>query len=171
MPNFHLNTRINGTFISCEVPQNTLLIDFLRDRGLTGTKPSCELEVCGACTVLVDSLPASSCTTLAAESHKRNLETIEGLHREGGLTPVQKAFSEEFAFQCGFCTPGMIMSAESLLRQNTDPSREDIIHWLDGNICRCTGYESIVRAVQNAAKKLLGENKEEGGPNEQTVQP
>ncbi|MEK7340592.1 MAG: (2Fe-2S)-binding protein, partial [Candidatus Binatota bacterium] len=119
---------------------------------LTGTKVSCDVQVCGACTVLVDGLPVSSCTFLAYEARDKNVLTIEGLSRpDGTLHPIQQAFIDEFAFQCGFCTPGMILSVKALLDENPKPSREEIIHHMDGNICRCTGYVPIVAAIQRAA--------------------
>jgi len=135
----------------CE-PQETLA-ELLRERlNLTGTKISCEVQVCGACTVLVDGLPVSSCTLLAYEVRDKNVLTVEGLARpDGTLHPIQQAFIDEFAFQCGFCTPGMILAAKALLEENPKPTEAEIIHFMDGNICRCTGYVSIVRAIQKAA--------------------
>ena len=133
----------------------------MRDRlNLTGTKISCEVQVCGSCTVLVDGLPVSSCTLLAYEVSDREVVTIEGLARpDGTLHPIQQAFIDEFAFQCGFCTPGMILSAKALLDENPKPSRDEIIHYMDGNICRCTGYVSIVAAIQRAADVIAKETK------------
>lgn len=145
---------INGTPFADELEPSTLLLDLLRDRGLTGAKPSCESEVCGSCTVLLDGLPVSACATLAVELDGHALETVEGLARNGELHPVQEAFAECHAFQCGYCTPGMIMAAKALLAADPEPSRQDVLHWLDGNICRCTGYESIVAAVLAAAERL-----------------
>lgn len=137
----------------CE-PQETLA-ELLRERlNLTGTKISCEVQVCGACTVLVDGLPVSSCTMLAYEVRDKNVLTVEGLARpDGTLHPIQQAFIDEFAFQCGFCTPGMILAAKALLEENPKPTEAEIIHFMDGNICRCTGYVPIVRAIQKASKK------------------
>ena len=137
----------------CE-PQETLA-ELLRERlNLTGTKISCEVQVCGACTVLVDGLPVSSCTLLAYEVRDKNVLTVEGLARpDGTLHPIQQAFIDEFAFQCGFCTPGMILAARALLEENPKPTEAEIIHFMDGNICRCTGYVSIVRAIRTASKK------------------
>jgi aerobic-type carbon monoxide dehydrogenase small subunit (CoxS/CutS family) len=146
---------INGREHVLDVEPSTLLLDLLRDLGYTGTKPSCEMEVCGACTVQLDGLPVSACTTLAIELDGRAVETIEGLGvAEDGLHPVQQAFLQRSAFQCGFCTPGMIMSAKALLETNASPSREDVVHWLEGSICRCTGYEPIVDAVLDAAEAM-----------------
>lgn len=146
--------RINGREQTLDVEPSTLLLDLLRDLGLTGAKPSCELEVCGACTVQLDGLPVSACTTLAIELDGRSVETVEGLGAGEDLHPVQQAFLRHSAFQCGFCTPGMIMSAKALLEANPAPSRDDVVHWLEGSICRCTGYEPIVEAVLDAAEAI-----------------
>ncbi|MGE5819546.1 MAG: (2Fe-2S)-binding protein [Deltaproteobacteria bacterium] len=145
--------------VACEVEET--LAEVLRNQlNLTGTKVSCEVEVCGACTVLIDGLPVSSCTTLAYEARGKQVTTIEGLERsDGTLHPIQQAFIDEFAFQCGFCTPGMIMSAKALLDENPKPSRNEIIHHMDGNICRCTGYVPIVTAIQRAAEAMAKEIK------------
>lgn len=156
MANTHIDGTINGSPVTEDIPANTLLLDFLRSKGLTGAKPSCELEVCGSCTVLVGGTPVSSCTTLAAEVDGNSVETIEGLADGDELHPVQEAFVDEFALQCGYCTPGMILSVKALLEENSAPTRDDIVNWLDGNICRCTGYESIIRATQRAARLLTG---------------
>jgi aerobic carbon-monoxide dehydrogenase small subunit len=147
--------RINGRELTLEVEPATLLLDLLRDLGLTGAKPSCELEVCGACTVQLDGLPVSACTTLAVELDGRSVETVEGLGaREEDLHPVQRALLDRSALQCGFCTPGMVMSAKALLEHNPRPTREEVVHWLEGSICRCTGYEPIVDAVLDAAEAM-----------------
>jgi aerobic carbon-monoxide dehydrogenase small subunit len=146
---------VNGRELTVEVDNATLLLDLLRDLGLTGAKPSCEMEVCGACTVQLDGMPVSACTTLAIELDGRRVETVEGLGvSEETLHPIQKAFLEHSAFQCGFCTPGMVMTAKALLEENPAPSREDVVHWLEGSICRCTGYEPIVDAVLDAAEAM-----------------
>ena len=146
---------INGSERVLEVEPSTLLLDLLRDLGYTGAKPSCEMEVCGACTVQLDGLPISACTTLAVELDGRAVQTIEGLALAGtDLHPVQQAFLAHSAFQCGFCTPGMIMSAKALLEASPSPSREEVVHWLEGSICRCTGYEPIVDAVLEAAEAM-----------------
>ena len=156
-----LSFQLNGrpTEVECEAQET--LAELLRDRlNLTGTKISCEVQVCGSCTVLVDGLPVSSCTLLAYEVRGREVVTIEGLARsDGTLHPIQQAFIDEFAFQCGFCTPGMILSAKALLDENPKPSRDEIIHYMDGNICRCTGYVSIVAAIQRAADVIAKETK------------
>jgi carbon-monoxide dehydrogenase small subunit len=147
--------RINGREHTFEVDNSMLLLDLLRELGLTGAKPSCEMEVCGACTVQLDGLPVSSCTTLALELDGRSLESIEGLGvSEESLHPVQQAFLARSAFQCGFCTPGLVMTAKALLEANPAPSREEVVHWLEGSICRCTGYEPIVDAVLDAAEAM-----------------
>jgi carbon-monoxide dehydrogenase small subunit len=147
--------RINGREQTLHVENATLLLDLLRDLGLTGAKPSCEMEVCGACTVQLDGLPVSACTTLAVELDGRSVETIEFLGtREEDLHPVQRAFLDRSALQCGFCTPGMVMTAKALLEHNPRPSREEVVHWLEGSICRCTGYAEIVDAVLDAAEAM-----------------
>jgi carbon-monoxide dehydrogenase small subunit len=146
---------INGREHTLRVANATLLLDLLRDLGLTGAKPSCEMEVCGACTVQLDGLPVSACTTLAVEIDGRSVETVEHLGaREEDLHPVQRAFLRRSALQCGFCTPGMVMSAKALLEHNARPTRDEVVHWLDGNICRCTGYQEIVDAVLDAAEEM-----------------
>jgi aerobic carbon-monoxide dehydrogenase small subunit len=146
---------INGREHTLEIDNAMLLLDLLRDLGLTGAKPSCEMEVCGACTVQLDGLPISACTTLAIELDGRAVETVEGLGvSESSLHPVQQSFIERSAFQCGFCTPGMVMTAKALLEENPAPSRDDVVHWLEGSICRCTGYEPIVDAVLDAAEAM-----------------
>ena len=154
-----LSFRLNGQPIEVECEAQETLAEVLRDRlNLTGTKVSCEVQVCGACTVLVDGLPVSSCTMLAYEVRDRNVVTIEGLARpDGTLHPIQQAFIDEFAFQCGFCTPGMILAAKALLDENPRPTEDEIIHHMDGNICRCTGYVPIVRAIQRAADEIAKE--------------
>ncbi len=155
MTTTRISGTINGREVTTEVDNATLLLDLLRDLGLTGAKPSCEMEVCGACAVQLDGLPVSACTTLAIELDGRTVETVEGLAQSAdALHPVQRAFLQKSAFQCGFCTPGMIMSAKALLEANPSPSRDDVVHWLEGSICRCTGYESIVEAVLEAAEEM-----------------
>ena len=143
--------------VECE-PADTLAEVLRNQLNLNGTKVSCEVQVCGACTVLVDNLPVSACTYLAYEARGKNIMTIEGMEQaDGTLHPIQQAFIDEFAFQCGYCTPGMIMSAKALLDENPKPTREEIIHHMDGNICRCTGYVPIVAAIQRAAGALAKE--------------
>lgn len=151
-----LRFQLNGKSVETECEPQQTLAEVIRDRfNLTGTKVSCEVQVCGACTVLVDGIPVSSCTHLAYEVQGRNVTTIEGLEAaDRSLHPLQQAFIDEFAFQCGFCTPGMIMSAKALLDENPDPSDEEVIHHMDGNLCRCTGYVPIVKAIRKAAQTM-----------------
>lgn len=147
--------RINGVEVRRHVEHRLTLAEFLRqDLGLTGTKVSCELQVCGACSVLVDGEPVSSCTYLAVDVDGREVLTVEGLAEEGRLHPLQTAFVENFALQCGFCTPGFLLMAKSLLDRTPDPTEEEVIEHLDGNICRCTGYRPIVDAVLDAARRM-----------------
>ena len=156
-----LNFQLNGKALEVECEAEETLAEVLRNRlNLNGTKVSCEVQVCGACTALVDGLPVSSCTYLAYEARGKNVTTIEGLEKpDGTLHPLQQAFIDDFAFQCGFCTPGMIMSAKALLDENPQPTRDEIIHHMDGNICRCTGYVPIVAAIQRAAEVMAKESK------------
>ena len=142
---------LNGTDRRIEVEDQLLLIELVRGLGLVGTKLSCDTQVCGACTVLLDGRPVSSCTTLAVEAEGRRVETIEGLATGTMLHPLQQAFIDRFAFQCGYCTPGMIMSAKALLDERPDPDAATVRRWMEGNICRCTGYGTIVEAVLDAA--------------------
>jgi aerobic carbon-monoxide dehydrogenase small subunit len=146
--------RINGRELTLQVENATLLLDLLRDMGLTGAKPSCEMEVCGACTVQLDGLPVSACTTLAVELDGRSVETVEHLDADGSLHAIQQAFLDQSALQCGFCTPGMVMTVKALLEENPRPTRAEVVHWLEGSICRCTGYEPIVDAALAAAEAL-----------------
>lgn len=143
-----LQFTLNGKPIKVSVPDDRRVVDLLReDLGLTGTKEACGAGECGACTVLVDDVPRPSCLTLAAQLEGRRVTTIEGLANENGLHPMQQAFIEHGAVQCGFCTPGMILSAVSLLDRDSSPSAQDIRQALSGNLCRCTGYKKIVEAV------------------------
>ena len=143
---------VNGTVFEREVEPRRLLADFLReDLGLTGTHVGCEHGVCGACTVLLDGDSARSCLTLAVQADGAEVETVEGLGTMDALHPLQRAFREHHALQCGFCTPGMLMTAIDLLRKHPSPSEAEIRDGLSGNLCRCTGYEHIVRAVRAAA--------------------
>jgi carbon-monoxide dehydrogenase small subunit len=148
--------RLNGEDMSVGIePRHTLAEMLTRKLRLTGTKISCEAEVCGSCTVLVDGLPVSSCTYLAYEVRGKNVTTIEGLEDETGrLHPLQQAFIDEFAFQCGYCTSGMILAAKALLDEIPQPTDEQIIAYMDGNLCRCTGYLPIIQAVRSAARNL-----------------
>ncbi len=146
---------VNGVERRSEVEPRTLLVQYLRDDlGLTGAHVGCETSQCGACTVLVDGDAVKSCTLLAVQADGGSVTTIEGLAPAGELHPVQRAFWEEHGVQCGFCTPGMILSTVALLKENLDPSADAIRHGLEGNICRCTGYNNIVLSVMRAAKEL-----------------
>jgi len=157
----NLSFQLNGKPFEIECEAQETLAEVLRNRlNLNGTKISCEVQVCGACTVLVDGLPVSACTYLAYEARGKNVTTIEGLEKpDGTLHPIQQAFIDEFAFQCGFCTPGMIMAAKALLDENSKPTEDEIIYYMDGNICRCTGYVPIVKAIQRAADEMAKEKR------------
>lgn len=147
--------RLNGDEIESAFYSNKTLLEVLReDLGLTGTKHGCELGQCGACTVLVDGEPVLSCLTLAAECENREIESVEGLARNGELHPLQRAFVECGAAQCGYCTPGILLSGAALLKSNDQPSTRDIKEALAGNLCRCTGYTKIIEAVALAAERL-----------------
>ena len=149
MKNVPIAFTLNGRMLNREVPSNQILADFIRENeNLLGTKLSCDQSVCGACTVLVDDEPWSACTTFTFEIDKRDGLTIEGLADGDNLSAVQKAFLTNSAFQCGYCTPGMIMLATSLLKINPNPDEEMIRNWMGANICRCTGYQMIIEAVQ-----------------------
>ena len=143
---------VNGSGRRLVIEPRETLADVLRDRlGLTGTKVSCDAQVCGACTVLVDGLAVSACTFLAVDADGRTVRTVEGLADDGRLSPLQQAFIDKAAFQCGFCTAGMLMAATALLEEDPRPTREAVVHGLEGNLCRCTGYASIIDAVLAAA--------------------
>ena len=143
---------VNGQRHEADVEPRQLLVYFLREQlGLTGTNVGCDTSSCGACTVLLDGESVKSCTVLAVQADGAEVTTIEGLARDGDLHPVQRAFHEQHALQCGFCTPGFLMSLEPFLRDRPEASEEEIRHALEGNLCRCTGYHNIVRAVQAAA--------------------
>jgi carbon-monoxide dehydrogenase small subunit len=145
---------LNGRRRRVDVEPNQLLLNLLREElGLTGTKYGCGIGVCGACTVLLDGEPVLSCLTLAVEVDGREVETIEGLGKGERLDPLQEAFMEAGAIQCGFCTPGFIMTAKALLRENPEPTEREIREYLKGNLCRCTGYVNIVKAVKLAAER------------------
>ncbi|CAG0926706.1 MAG: 4-hydroxybenzoyl-CoA reductase subunit gamma [Rhodocyclaceae bacterium] len=151
-----LRIRVNGRWREDAAADNTLLIDYLREQlGLTGTKQGCDGGECGACTVLVDGRPRLSCCTFAAAVEGRHVETIESQSQNGRLSPLQQAFHEKLGAQCGFCTPGMIMAAESLLRRNPNPGEAEIREALGGNLCRCTGYVKIIESVQAACPDRL----------------
>jgi len=147
--------KINGVQHKHEVEPRMLLVHFLRDLcKLTGTHVGCETSICGACTVLQDGCAVKSCTILAVQADGSEVTTVEGLARDGQLHPVQEGFWECHGLQCGYCTPGMIMAGVQLLQRNSKPSREQIAHGIEGNLCRCTGYSHIVDAVEYAAKKM-----------------
>lgn len=148
---------VNGREVSLEIPPQMMLLDLLRDRlSLKGVKRSCDLQVCGACTILVDGHAVSSCTYLAYEARGADVLTIEGLADGNTLHPMQQAFIDNGAFQCGFCTPGMILAAKSLLDETPRPSEEKVKEYMEGNICRCTGYRKILEAILDAAGKSGG---------------
>lgn len=150
----NLSLTVNGHAWSGDVPIQETLLEFLRKRlRLTGTKRSCESEVCGACTVLVDNRPVSSCSYLAFEAHQKTVLTIEGLARGEELDPLQQAFIRNIGAQCGYCTPGQIMAAKALLRENPAPTREEIAEWLSGNLCRCGAYSAIADSILEAARE------------------
>ena len=147
--------KVNGKKISKEVSDNTLLSDFLRDKlNLTGTHVGCDTSQCGACVVHLDGNSIKSCTVLVADCEDGEITTIEGLSSDGKMHPMQEAFKKHHGLQCGFCTPGMVMSAVDILQKNKNPSEQEIRDWLEGNICRCTGYQGIVAAVKDAASKM-----------------
>ena len=148
---------VNGRLVEREVEPRLLLVHLLRDLGgLTGTKVGCDTSQCGSCTVLLDGTAVKACTCLAVQADGAAVTTIEGLATNGELHVLQDSFWEKHGLQCGFCTPGMIMASHELLKHNPNPSEEDIRHGLEGNLCRCTGYHNIVRAVQQAAQTLAG---------------
>ena len=146
---------VNGKAATGDVEGRTLLVQFLRDHlGLTGTHVGCDTSQCGACVVHVDGKSVKSCTLLALQANGAKVTTIEGLATNGELHPMQAAFKEHHGLQCGYCTPGMVMSAVDLAGRNGDPSEKEVREWLEGNICRCTGYHNIVKAVQAGAKAM-----------------
>jgi aerobic carbon-monoxide dehydrogenase small subunit len=150
-----LQTTVNGRQVAIEIEPRAILLDVLRDDlGLTGAKSSCDTQVCGACTVLLDGSPVSACCTLAYETDGRVVETIEGLAGPHGLHPIQQAFVDRVAIQCGFCTPGFVLTTKALLAENSRPTRSQIEDFLGGNLCRCTGYWNILDAVADAAERL-----------------
>lgn len=148
-----LKLRVNGQEYELYINPKTLLVEVIRDHiGLTGTKRGCETVSCGACTVMIDEMAVKSCAVLAVQVEGRHVTTVEGLEKHGKLSPIQKAFLDHGAYQCGFCTPGMMMSCEAFLKENPSPTKEEIKEGIEGNICRCTGYNSIVRAVDAVVK-------------------
>jgi carbon-monoxide dehydrogenase small subunit len=154
-PTMPITVNVNGADRSADVEPRLLLVHFLRGTlALTGTHVGCDTTSCGACTVLLDGTPVKSCTMFAVQANGRDVTTVEGLAPAGGLHPLQQGFKEEHGLQCGFCTPGMLLTASALLAENPDPSEEQIRWALSGNICRCTGYQNIVKSVQWAARTI-----------------
>jgi len=150
-----ISLKINEKSISKEIQDNTLLSDFIRNNlNLTGTHVGCDTSQCGACTIHLNGNSVKSCTTLVADCEGAEITTIEGLAKNGKMHPMQEAFKKNHGLQCGFCTPGMVMSAIDLLQKNKNPNENEIRDWLEGNICRCTGYQGIVDAVKDAASKM-----------------
>jgi carbon-monoxide dehydrogenase small subunit len=151
----HIRVKVNGREREAEVEPRLLLVHFIREvLTLTGTHVGCDTTNCGACTVLLDGRPVKSCTVFAVQADGREIRTIEGVANNGKLHPLQEGFKEEHGLQCGFCTPGMIMSACALLEKNPHPSEQEIRWGISGNLCRCTGYQNIVKAVQYAANRM-----------------
>ncbi len=149
-----ISINVNGIDHSSEVEPRMLLVHYLRDvLGLTGTHVGCETSICGACTILIDGQAVKSCTMFAVQADGSNITTIEGLAANGNLHPMQEGFWECHGLQCGYCTPGMIMTSTQIVDRNPNPSKDEIRHGLEGNLCRCTGYQHIVEAVEYAARK------------------
>jgi aerobic carbon-monoxide dehydrogenase small subunit len=154
---FELKINVNGVDYEREISPQTRLLDFIRnDLGLTGTKEGCGEGECGACTVIVDGVAIDSCLMLAAQCHGKKVETIEGLEKDGVLHPVQQAFLENGAVQCGFCIPGMVLSAKALLDSNPEPSDDEVKECVSGNLCRCTGYDKMFASIEEAKKAYSG---------------
>jgi len=152
---YEIKLNVNEKDYELEVESDERLVDVLRERlNLTGAKKGCEVGVCGSCTVIVDNMAVNSCLMLALEADGKNITTIEGLAQGGKLHPIQKAFVEHGAIQCGFCTPGMVMSVKALLDENKNPNEDEIKKHLVGNLCRCTGYKKIIEAAKSAAKEI-----------------
>ena len=150
-----INVTVNGEERAEEVEPRLLLVHFIRETlGLTGTHIGCDTTHCGACTVTLDGRPVKSCTIFAVQANGREVNTVESLEQDGALHPIQQAFTEEHGLQCGFCTPGMMMTGVTFLQDNPDPSDDEIRAGISGNLCRCTGYVNIVKAYQSAAEKL-----------------
>lgn len=150
-----VKVKVNGVWYERDIEPRMLLVHFLRDElGLTGTKIGCDTSTCGSCTVLLNGKAVKSCTVLAVQADGAEITTIEGLASDSKLHPIQEAFKDNFALQCGYCTPGMIMQTYYLLKENQSPTEEEIREGLHGNICRCTGYQNIIKAVQDASRRL-----------------
>ena len=154
MAKHHVHVTVNGASLEAEVESRLLLVHLLRESfRLTGTHIGCDTTHCGACTVLLDGVPVKSCTVLAVQADGRNITTVEGLEKDGKLHPIQEGFMQEHGLQCGFCTPGMMLTGYALLQKSRNPQDDEIRHAISGNLCRCTGYVNIVKAVQHAAAK------------------
>src|SRR3954470_12100539 len=157
MAQHQIQVKINGTDHKAEVESRLLLVHLLRETlSMTGTHIGCDTTHCGACAVLLDGVPVKSCTVLAVQADGRELMTVEGLEQGGKLHPLQEGFRQEHGLQCGYCTPGMLMTGYALLRNNPDPSETEIREAISGNLCRCTGYVNIVKSIQHAAKEMRG---------------
>ena len=155
MSTHKISVTINGTVHEAEVASRLLLVHLIRDDlRMTGTHIGCDTTHCGACTILLEGEPVKSCTVLAVQADGKEIMTVEGLAQNGELHPLQEGFREEHGLQCGFCTPGMIMTSVNLLKENPNPTEEEIRHGLEGNFCRCTGYHNIVKSIQHAAEKM-----------------
>jgi carbon-monoxide dehydrogenase small subunit len=155
MARHEVQVTVNGTARKAEVESRLLLVHLLRDDfRLTGTHIGCDTTHCGACTVLLDGVPVKSCTVLAVQADGRQVQTVEGLAKDGALHPIQEGFMQEHGLQCGYCTPGMMMTSVALLERTKSPGEDEIRRAISGNLCRCTGYVNIVKAVQHAAAKL-----------------
>jgi aerobic carbon-monoxide dehydrogenase small subunit len=153
----NISVTVNGKAYQNDVEPRLLLVHYLRDvLGLTGTHVGCDTSQCGACTIILDGAAAKSCTILAVQADGSEIQTIEGLAKDGELHPIQRGFWEEHGLQCGFCTPGMIMTSVDLLKNNPSPSEDEIRKGIEGNLCRCTGYQNIVKAIQYAAREMSG---------------
>ena len=157
MSKVHVSTAVNGEAVEFLADTRDSLLDSLRDSlGLTGTKEGCGTGDCGACSVVVDGTLVCSCLMLGVEAQGKQIETIEGMANGDALHPLQRKFIEHAALQCGFCTPGILVASKALLEKNRDPSEEEVRYWLAGNLCRCTGYDKIIRAVMDAAEEMRG---------------
>ena len=153
----HVSVTVNGEAREADVEARTLLVYFLRETlGLTGTNVGCDTSSCGSCTVLLDGVSVKSCTLLAAQADGREVTTIEAMASDGQMHPLQEAFHRNHGLQCGYCTPGMIMAADSYLRENPNPTEEQVREALEGNLCRCTGYQNIVKSILDAAQQMSG---------------
>jgi carbon-monoxide dehydrogenase small subunit len=160
MSTHKISLKLNGESHTREVESRLLLVHFIReDLNLTGTHIGCDTTSCGACTVLMNGRPVKSCTVFAVQAEGAEITTVEGLAQNGNLHPIQEGFMEKHGLQCGYCTPGMMMTSSALLKENPNPTEEEIRWGISGNLCRCTGYVNIVRAVQYAAEKMKGESK------------